>query len=261
MANECLVTKLKGVVDNPKLEVLNYLKIWFYGSEIPSSGLYRTGNDLDPIGFYDASGNLIQSVAPNDGWLRYQDVNATVRALERGYFMVKKYQIDGADFAPFHNTGISLDDFKYSSLMRSIKMYNVNGGDLSSIAHLDSISRLDNQTYPGTRKSITGSIELFKNKTFGESFTIAGMDDITGNVEELAESCLNSSYFTITGDTPLVTGTLEGFVARLEAVRTSGTLKFNVGGTSVTYDGRRLLAANLTFTQEGCTISDVKYME
>lgn len=151
---------------------------------------------------------------------------------------------------------------KIKNTIRSIDTSSINLiGKLSDINELPSLSSfvINAGTWltDPTKNAITGDLADMNpvNTQKMANINLRGFALTTGNVSSLAKF---SALITLDlSGSPKFTGELEAFLDAVHANgRVSGTLKVNIGGTSITYNGAPMSGQKtVTFTTEGWTLA------
>lgn len=264
MANNCLVTKLKGSVDAdlPKLGVLKL--------EVNNSATgYR------PIGIRIVEGATVTVSSPNSNI--YSDLQGTVTDNPRiispsgsntySFFtsgaiveISSKYKLaaliwDG-DIKP-----VEIKDLKYSEGLVNITGYLT--GNLSDMSQLINLTRLETPSATYDTTMLLGNISALSTLVNLTYLAIGKRRGITGALKDIG-SLTHITDLQI-GDT-VISGSIEEFVAaqRLAGRTTCGQLNVPyIGTTAVTFNGGSITAASnsvlswtaSTITLDGTTIS------
>lgn len=254
--NDCLLTKLKGVVSDSGLTKLGEMKI---SIDTDDTTYIVIGGPADGY-IYASDGRTLERSGQHDT-LPYSNTRAGLSA--GNYYLIcsDKYSITkveyneaGASTALKKYKGISfnIDDLRYSNNLTSIWFVGsdnfINGGDLSSLRDKP-LTRL--RLRPLDVASIlTGDLSNINSSVITQIFLRGQL--ITGNVSTLVMANTLTD-FNIEGCIR-VTGTLEDFAAA--QVRTSGTMSVHFQNTDITYGGNPITSVKtITFSGGGAVIS------
>ena len=225
----CLVTKLKSVVDNDNLLRIGEYKMHInLSSDAQNVKIIGSGGTITILGnnnyYFTKNGQQTKTI-------EYSSVIATWPAGEYDVLFTNKYSIticDGAD-------GIDLEVFSFSDRINYISASNAHG-----------------------------NITFLNGKTLGLGFSLGGTQNfnVTGPLSAIASATRNApvkiQHTSIVGDitllgntgsklisvveSPYITGSLEDFVAALASDPinpfTSGSKKVFIAGSSVTINGQ-----------------------
>ena len=269
MANNCLVTKLKGVVDNDSLPVFNALRIYVdvaQGDNISQrtiqiynegeftmkavGGTMRWSSEPEGTAYTEISGSNSPTIVFNPG--KY-----TV-------YFTSKYGING--FAPGQSGSIKNFTVDLSDLYNLATMYvqtyrttgdirpmNVLGGDIMfyDATSLDISAMYDKSTM---------DLSIFRNCT--DLTRMQKQTGISGNILDLSKS-IGLTYISFRN--PGVYGEINDLAASMRANgRTSGTLSIESCLSNITDDGNIIsheyivskggqYVVSVNFTEQGYT--------
>lgn len=258
MANNCLVTKLKAVVNNSNLKKLGVLDV------------YGTGNA--DIGFKGSTPIIVKCVSGS----MYSDQARTQAITEKeipvgatSYYVYivngthievsSKYNLTFVYVTP-QTEKISTEDFKYSAGITRLTVPQIKG-NLSDLSGLTSCTTLElvgpaasaNLDLEGVASDIAGLTALTK-------LSLLRAYHITGSFESLGK-CIALTDIKI-AETHIA-GTVEAFVARQRgAGRTTASniaislANTTFNGTSVTHNSTTLSWTATTITFNGVTIDN-----
>lgn len=253
MANDCLVTKLKGTVNNNNLLRLGEFAIHVIAT---SSGQDREftwiAGQAGYVRTLDGS-NKIKYISSTGAFTNYVEIPAGTRnhtiIFDSGEYDIvignmynmrtcNPYAEDGLAFSANLNrlAEYSKDLFEISSGTTSNSVKTAIYLNLDNFAKNDSTSLgiVSNLNGPGF---ITGSIESLAAKPNLKQLFINNSTGVTGSIEKLVEA-----HIKVLG-------------------RTSGYLWLELGKTSATLNNRTALSLNrgtfyVKFSDTGCTIGD-----
>lgn len=266
----CLVTKLKGVVNND-----NLLKLGEFVFEKTSGiRMIATASDTGQYQLINVrimSGGTFPNGAKSYSYLGdYKDLTISEPSKVAIEYKDKSiYKILVTD-----NSILNLADIKYVMSLKTIELYNPSEksglikGDLKDCAeHKWSIFRIVGQT------DITGDIANIKLDSSIEegagiiNFRNTNRSGIYGNIASIASPYLKT--LILWGASLGITGTVEELVAALRVDRPTGSIKFNMtsnvkvtfGGNNYTGDanhaddGTDLVWTGNTITWNGTTVN------
>ena len=265
MSTSCLVTKLKGTVDDKNLSVLGKLKIdkihadsSFISSYTNTISTNASAKLTSPdSNFVDASGNSLGNEITING------SNQIFRlAPSTGEFFIDKYVI--TKFSTYYypaNVDIHLKDLAYMTNL--IELNCPLSGDLQDLERLDSIQTL---TIKGN-SPITGDIANLSKFATLESISMTAVPSpgISGNIKSLGNLTSLTKLVLSQGVLGNVSGTIEEFVqSQRENGRTTcnsfgltcfgPTITFN--GTTISSSSEKVLSWTAsTITYDGVTIN------
>lgn len=187
MSKDCLVTKLKGTVDNDNLPILGYIRVEFQPSAGAVTGYLKSVEDADVI-----------------------VKNATVSSLT----LVANTQLSFSVTPSSASVGVVMYVPRYSlSTFHCIS--NLKAIDISEFAYDDNIDRL----YiggPSNNKNmeLTGSIEMFRGRSL-TAVRLSRCGGVTGNISVLS-ACYNiDNNGVIALGYTQVSGTIESLIEGL----------------------------------------------
>lgn len=272
MSADCLITKLKGVVSNDELPIVNTIVLDEVAGTLPNSPalLIKCGSQSvhvkSKIKIYKSSSYVEESAVYE------KDLSANVRGLL--YF--KKTDIEGlADkkdllvisgsgiyqISKIGNTFFTMNNFVRSGLGSQEFNQNIlcygstySTNPLQEInPHVEFIQtkRMDYRWFQspyaikvfGTGAT-ADSLEVGLNETTAANTSVQTMMKVAGNVKYLPKNILKANLVYATN------GTIEELVASMiERGRTSGSIHFDIASaTNVTYNGERLGVAGYAST-------------
>lgn len=196
MANDCLVTKLKGVVNNDNLSRLGILTVKVAaGTGFSVTNLFAFSEDT-----------IITSegVTINGGYsvIKSSGVSLTYNIGDTsGQIFVPKYklrQISASDVANVDRMSFNLNELSPCTELRVIDVSDTSKGDLSSLhASKDSIIEVKISAKTKVNTDITGSISNLAGSATLTTLNIVAAN-VEGNVEDLATSINLSSLIVAT---------------------------------------------------------------
>ena len=209
MANNCLVTKLKGTINNDNLPKLGYLKIY-----VGSSGTIhaiQTNTTVRPT----VGKNVYVTIIDDHITITGAENGATMIDSKHGIFTNaynSRLLINGAEYSEWINIEVKM---KYDfNTIRGAGIY-----DLSEFKHCSSLRFLIfNPGYgreQGVPNDISGNIEDLAHITTLETYTVEYMPHIYGSINKLGPLVnLTTFNFAMSELKPNnVTGSFDGFVA------------------------------------------------
>lgn len=236
MAN-CLVTKLKGVVNNPNLLPIGYVRL--HAKSI--SGAYTAENAKLQITI--KNGETCTISTPNGGYfaLSFAGLDTdrlatyTIKAdsavegsstvvlffanADYDILISNKYSIRilaGSNTAKNVVTG-DINDLKFSDSIELLIVNNDWVGELSSLSNKQNLTQLNLE---GT--SVSGNINNLQSDTSLTNITLNRANNIYGNIDDLGPLTSLVSFFA--ADVAGISGTIEGFVAgQINSGKTTST--------------------------------------
>ena len=224
----CLVTKLKGVVNNDNLVKIGEYKMHVNVDSATDVKIVGSDGTITILGnnnyYFTKNGQQTKTI-------EYSSVAATWPAGEYDVLFTNKYSVTICDGA----NGIDLEVFSFSDRLNYISASNAHG-----------------------------DITFLNGKTLGLGFSLDGTNNfnVTGPLSAIASATKNApvtfQFTSIVGDiallgntgskpisvvqSPYITGSLEGLVAALTSDPinpfTNGTKKTYIAGSSVTINGQ-----------------------
>ena len=245
---ECLVTKLKSIVDNGELRKIGELRIYLANAATPDYVNRRIRIISNPSQVLTCLGS--GSFADGSGTPTSQTATAgtslTTLVFTNGEFQVSAASKYDLTYLEARNSDVSfnIDDFAYCNKLETVYGNSQNDkGCLASLKDLQSFVDCrfsePNGIY-GNVKDLPASIRYIEFRSSG----------VTGDIASLGEhSNLVSLMFADTG----VVGTLESFCEKQSLLRDSGdSITVNGIRTAVTYNGAVLnRAVTVTFDGQG----------
>ena len=225
----CLVTKLKGVVNNSNLLGIGEYKMHInLSSAVTDVKMFGNGGTITILGdnnyYFTKNGQQTKTI-------EYSSVAATWPSGEYDVLFTNKYAITMCDGA----NGIDLEVFSFSDSLKYINASNVRG-DITFLngKTLTSGLKLSGDSNYGVTGPLSAIVSATKNASVQFQFTsIVGDIALLGNTGSKQISVVESPY---------ITGSLEGLVAALASDPinpfTSGSKKVFIAGSSVTINGK-----------------------
>lgn len=227
----CLVTKLKSVVDNDNLLRIGEYKMHInLSSAEPKVKFFGNGGTITILGnndyYFTQNGQQTKTI-------EYSDNTAIWPAGEYDVLFTNKYGLRGCDTA----NGIDLEVFTFSSnelIYLNIRNAHgditfLNGKNLSLGITLDGGK---NRNVTGPLSTVVSAVSANKSITLNNT-SIVGDIALLGHTGSARLSVLNSPY---------ITGSIEGLVAALVSNPTnpftSGSKELFIAGSSVTINGQ-----------------------
>jgi hypothetical protein len=217
MANNCLVTKLKGVVDNDNLQKLGELMMKVINNPSAVDGdTDITINVLSPCELYvsdggafaDSPANVISNpqtrttIQPSMNGTHLYFKNANYNVYISNKYNITQLSISGV---PSRSSifNFSLTDVKYSISMFDLTVSNSNvNGDLSDILTLTNLSAFGpsglitgdiiayknwpNLTSISLTSAMEGDISVFNNRSNLTAFVCNSCHNISGNISNIS---------------------------------------------------------------------------
>lgn len=273
--NDCLITKLNGVVNNDDLEELGALKIKvarnndnhsnINGHNAITLRVYAEGDPLSGNGFFTVKDGTIygRNGTAKSGTTDYLFYTPEffVPTGSYGYIMIDdKYsvsQIEATDV-------VSISDLRYSPNLQILSLkYNELDIDLSSI--LDPVGNpilkyLILSDSAESESNISASTAFLGQFTNLERLYVTNCKNVSGQITDFAlltklEGLLINAISIST--TPAITGTIESLLEGQynQGGRRSGTLYIQSASYAVSFHGTYDLL-NATFSANGITVTD-----
>lgn len=261
MSTNCLVTKLKGSVNNDNLEILGTIKVNATSEWIENKELY--------IGYKTALEHHIVEVADGSSHIIPEGESETVSSLDFYYpknnrmfnLTPGNYNLiipDKYDIITLKVYNIDINSLKYCTGLTSITIkggrYNYTGetdkctGDLSSLANLTGLRYLRIDSY-----SVTGDLSAFKDYTDIIEVDIHG--NFTGDIANF-KKCVNCTQALFINAVN-VSGNAENLFSGLYANgKRSGSLSFSILNTSAKFNNQSWTTSFIiTFSENGITVT------
>ena len=183
----CLVTKLKGVVDNPNIPILGELRIEFLAVESPTKYSqevtleFTENTEVHVLNGTFVDENLVDT-GDTSKTVKTQNIlyvsNGSTLCISNKY-AIKVLNIYGDDN---RNKFFNLSDLSYSTALTTLDVMNTSVvGDLSDIENLVNVRSLNI-----SRSSITGNISSLR-KFANLLYFLCYYTNISGDVESLAK--------------------------------------------------------------------------
>jgi hypothetical protein len=249
MANNCLVTKLKSVVNNDTLIELGYVEV------------------IAPEPLFDSFYNM----GATDS--EYKEASESLR------FIAKTSDTEAEGFFSINDIsqGQTVDSNSFITAYRwnrqydsQFKVYIYDSTYIKGIINIDKMPMSENlrtiqllgaDMKDGSYKNSTGTIDNFSNKYKNLRFFACNYQPLTGDIATAFGTCIKSKYISVQG-TGKIVGSIEAMAAAMVSNgRTSGTLEFTSGYT-IKYQGVTLPDGTkkyITFNpnvENGYTVSD-----
>ena len=280
MAN-CLVTKLKSVVNNDNLPKFGCL--YFKAKTLASAGNYSYFLKLE------TNDEVTISIKEEGYQFRREDSQTSVRSYTlRSSMGIVDFKFENGDYTVEVTNKYSITKiyFGYATDIEN-KLLNVNIDELKFNSGLTELSLWNSVDTDGSLSSLEGknltTLDLSKSKVIGNITSIASMKGLTslnisnteinGDISVLSEHIeLNtlrlSKYITgfitslgkatklVTLAAPNIEGTYEELAtAMISNGRTSGTL--TISTEKLTYNGELLTNASITFNGSNYTVTPI----
>ena len=233
MANDCLVTKLKSVVDNDSLKTFGAFKISLDGAASTKLKVQsaKAQNVKVLEGFVTISGQNVSefTVPANTLYTIYSDVSRKVVLL-----FSDKYSITSI-VSPFAGLGFDLEDLKYSDNLHIVDCGADSVDVIGNVSSVENLNLIEKFNLKRSSK-VTGNISAFSGLTTLTELTLPGCNRLEGDIESLGN--LTSLISLRLGETVLG-GTLESLVkAQVGNGRTSGSISMGyLKTTNMTFNG------------------------
>ena len=259
MANNCLFTKLKGVVNNDSLKIFGAFKISANCASSLKLKVQSTKAQNVKVleGFVSIRGENVSefTVPANTLYTIFSDVSRKIVLLFSDKYSIVSFE------SPYASLGFDLEDLKYSDNLHivdcAVDSVDVIG-DVSSVENLNLIEKfnLDHSS------KVTGNISTFSGLTTLTELKLSGCNRLEGDIESFGN--LTSLISLRLGETVLG-GTLESLVkAQVGNGRTSGSIVMGyLKTTNVTFNGVKPNDNEATLTwepnSEDATKTDITY--
>lgn len=252
MANDCLVTKLKGVVNNDNLLKVGEIRLnvaWNDTSAANASFYIRSSENVT----VKVNGT---GIGGNPGALNSNTYLLNANATARLYitndvtevFVDNKYSLVIISVANNLNISTTVDDIKYSNIG---DLGNIGlAGDIGDLAALASLVKLN-----VFGDNLYGNIERLSNHVFSQ-FDVSSLL-ITGNINNMVDAFKNINRLNF-GVSPNITGDLVTFANTINVTRKTGEMIVNTAYTGITWDGYNPSISNwpkIIFSDSGVTIT------
>lgn len=270
MTNDCLVTKLKGVVQNDNLKKMGEVRFTFdqYQGEETAGIILVIDAGTHPFKVEALDGGYILdntmhnpqpvSVLEHTGRFWIQIPNQPKFRL----IITSKYELTELSFSSDTNAGkersraTEVEQFDYMVDCVNLNLGIDLLGDFTKIFTENSqLSTFAVRSYSLNSLEITGDFDkmpLAACVNTLNSFSSSWSAGITGNITYFAPF-INLTNLSLMATA--VTGTLEALADAMAVNRKSGSLLVYGQYTSLTYQGEPFSALTITFTESGYTIS------
>lgn len=231
MANDCLVTKLKGVVNNPNLPKLGELIIRFNATATPTNwGIMRSFQptategitiSVDGDGCFTNLGNTItaesiseRSTYPlttitlpagsSESLLYFYPGSSYNIHVQSKYALKALGGIGLVTSAPIE----SLDDIKYLNEELFVLWNPIAGmtGDISTLLRYPNIQYVELN-----KNNLTGDVSILAGLTNVKDLVLWGNTELTGRLEDLGP-LTQATNINLSGEGMKVTGSIDAFV-------------------------------------------------
>ena len=249
MANDCLVTKLKGSVDNESLEHIGFFKVEVKSVISPTSITQRLSFETAGVKVKTADGSAMLSLNSDFSDPASEVVTtvekASVYFLNGNYTaLVDKYAINSLVTNPLgsYDTPLSyslcLDDIAYANYGAGVTNLICTGMKATKPSYFENIIKSPLSRCFLIGGDVRGDLSAFVNVNPDNNITemvLRQLKHATGNISVMGRfKTITNLHF---GDSPLFEGTLESVCSGMvTAGRTSGTMSFT-GNNKVTYNG------------------------
>ena len=260
--DNCLVTKLKGSVNNPNLTKLGCFRL----SITKEEGVSDTDRTALSIQFNNTGGTTLLKVVKGDGHIAFSGSDLINNPSTELVVNGSEYK---DVFFENENFEVEVENKGKLKLLSSRSGYkkSIIGTDISAFKYYETpieVSIVGNNWYgdiEGLKSSqkiyvnatkISGDISCFTGKSVNTSrtslLTLSNSPLLTGNINALASTVASGVEVKNTD----IFGTVESFAALLAQTHISGTFTVDVIGTKVTYNGSVPTGVlTITFTGEG----------
>ena len=269
MANNCLVTKLKGVVDNNNIPVYGCIKVDIFqrGVAMVQRAIVvackGTIKSTVPLDIYNLSGEVIYSQVTQAVFDNTDTICIVFPDLEGTAWLPVKYE-GGFDLpSNIPNIGSFGDgQVGYEIDMSQLEYFTGSGiatsvlvakGNFEPSTVLGNLVRFDLIEFSNERSgSFVMDLSIVPQKMPNlTSITLNGSMNVSGNVTDLS---MNVALTLLNLRLTKVTGNLEDLFNNMFANgRTSGTLQVQIDETAIKYNGSSYTRVTATFTPEGWT--------
>lgn len=224
----CLVTKLKGVVNNDNLVKIGEYKMHINVGSATDVKIFGSNGTITILGnnnyYFTKNGQQTKTI-------EYSPVAATWPAGEYDVLFTNKYAITMCDGAK----GIDLEVFAFSNGLNYINASNVRG----DITFLNGKTLTLGFILTGVSNyGVTGPLSAIASATKNAATQIQ-FSSIVGDIALLGNT--GSKQISVV-ECPYITGSLEGLVAAIASDPinpfTSGSKKVFIAGSSVTINGQ-----------------------
>ena len=245
----CLVTKLKGVVDNNNLKELGVLS--FKVTSNANGAVQLQLNTAENFTYvYDSNGNLVQSVEGGlSGLVCNIPASTTYTIKVKGKYKFGRTFFSGV--ANLERIELDADELKYSERINNNEEVNIfyTNGVVGKVA---SVLQLVNNHLMLNGSMLTGTAaEIAAAKPDTVEMQVYGCSGITGNASELAP-CKNLTNLVIRGSgITYSTGLKALFDGMWANGRTSGSMRIQLDPLNITNDaGITNYNSTITFTND-----------
>lgn len=250
MANDCLVTKLKGSVDNESLEYLGFFKVEVKSVESPTNITQVLGFGTVGVKVKTADGSAMLSL--NSDFSNPQSEVVTTPGNTSVYFLngnytalVAKYTFKGFDTCPnginedvYVSYSLCLDDIAYANYGAGVMTLVCSGMKSTKPSYFENIIKSPLSRCYLFGGDVRGDLSAFVNVNSANNITemvLRSLRYATGNISVMGRfKTIKDLNF---GDSPLFEGTLESVCSGMvTAGRASGTMRF-ISNAKITYNG------------------------
>lgn len=197
MANDCLVTKLKGTVNNNSLRKMNEIRIQFLFPDATQN--YALGDVAtfglsvgDEIARIAGNGSFIVngvSVGKSLTWTSGKYTNVMVSGDTEYLFISKASTLNEINIDCAYSVGLSLDEFSYAGGLTSLSLRNYSNEANIDLIKGDTVTTLQNINITG-EGVLTGNINRFTSATtiIGTYITLYGDLSLLNNLIQVANN-------------------------------------------------------------------------
>lgn len=260
---DCLVTKLKGTVNDDSLNRLGCIKLKGHSlsNERITNTFFKMIYDTEST-FYKNKGTLIATTST--------DVNSPIvtGTIFAGHFGQGDFNVDFEKYnlieIELHQLNddidefINWDDFSYCKKLKKIYITHIKL-DLSELNKYSKLTSINFGDSTSRWEGITGNISSLKNNTLLTEINLNRCINVVGELSQLGTLTQLSNLFI---STTSITGTVEDFVeAQRNAGRTEGSIEVPYIGScvGVSFNGRSIENKSdsvLTWTSTSITLNN-----
>lgn len=226
----CLVTKLKSVVNNDNLVRIGEYKMHMnFSSATPNIKIMGSGGTITILGnndyYFTQNGRQTKTI-------EYSNNNATWPAGEYDVLFINKYGLTGCESA----SGIDLEVFAFSNNLYYIGITKDAHGDITFLNGKN--LSLGITLNGGKNRNVTGPLSTVASAVSANSTVKLNHTSIVGDIALLGHT--GSNILSVVGS-PYITGSIEDLVAALVSNSinpfTKGSKKVYIYGSNVTING------------------------
>ena len=227
MANNCLVTKLKEVVDNSNLVSLGCFRVNVNSQSAAANSRTILIQNVHYSDYADLNANDINSLLLDDGEYQLE--------ISEKYTLLKLAAIDISNAV----WGIDINDIAYSDDLADIRLTSKkNYGDIKSLS--SALTVLINNT------NLIGDISVFNGKALlpaENNRVLIEKTNVTGDIINLAS--VSSGVVLLSLENTNIYGTVESLVGAMS--RSTGKIWVAGRNTGITYNGQTFNELNIQY--------------